>query len=96
MTDFRTKFTKWYYRKGYRMTWKPGDYEITFDCPFYVRPLGWLFFSPSTYYREDFYNIGAGIEDGLSGDRIDFTDLYNNIFIHEEEDTDDAYFEEGV
>ena len=60
MIDLRKKFTKWYYRKGYRMAWDPCDYAdgvaaMIFDCPFWVRPLVYFFFSPCTYYREARY-----------------------------------------
>lgn len=42
------KFTKWYYRKGYRMVYKPCEYgdgvaELIFICPLWVRPV---------YYKE--------------------------------------------
>lgn len=60
MSNLRTKFTKWYYRKGYRMEWQRCDYAdgvaaMIFVCPFWVRPLVSFFFSPTTYYREAGY-----------------------------------------
>lgn len=57
MDDIRIRFTKWYYRKGYRMIWKPCEYadgvaEMIFVCPWWVRPFVECFFSPCAYYRE--------------------------------------------
>jgi hypothetical protein len=57
MKNFRTKFTKWYYRKGYTIRYDPCDYadfvgRVVYDCPGWVRPLCEYFFSPSVYYRE--------------------------------------------
>lgn len=57
MNNLRQRFTKWYYRKGHRMTYKPCDYadgvaELVFHCPLWIRPLVHLLFSPCTYYRE--------------------------------------------
>lgn len=64
MYKFREKFTKWYCRKGYRMTYNSypngGDKvvaELTFQCPVWVRPLTYLFFSPSIYYREIWHDL---------------------------------------
>lgn len=62
MFNFREKFTKWYYRKGYRMEYKPCDYgdgvaELVFKCPFWVKPLVYVFFSPCEYYRENGYEL---------------------------------------
>lgn len=61
MNDFRQRFTKWYYRKGYRMLYVPCNYGDTvpgliFFCPFWVRPLVHMFFSPCAYYRETGYD----------------------------------------
>lgn len=66
MNDLRTRFTKWYYRKGYRMGYKPCDYadgvaELIFFCPMYVRPLAHIFFSPCAYYHE----VGNGLSEVL-------------------------------
>lgn len=52
----REKFTKWYYSKGYRMEWKTCDYgdgvsEMIFKCPWWVRPIVNVLFSPCAYYR---------------------------------------------
>ena len=60
--DLRTRFTKWYVRKGYRMEWKTcgfgdGVSEMIFRCPIWVRPLVEFFFSPCVYYREIGYDI---------------------------------------
>lgn len=57
MTNFRERFTKWYYGKGYRMRYQPCDYadgvaELIFDCPWWVRPWVEFFFSPSIYYHK--------------------------------------------
>lgn len=58
MNDFRTRFTKWYCRKGYRMRYKHSNNkdglvaELIFSCPWWVRPFVEFFFSPSVYYRE--------------------------------------------
>lgn len=67
MTNLRTRFTKWYYRKGYRMAYSPCDYadgvaELIFFCPLYVRALACIFFSPSVYYRE----VGNDYVDGFA------------------------------
>ena len=61
MDNLREKFTKWYYRKGYRMSYKPCDYsdgvaELIFHCPWWIRPFVEFFFSPSIYYREAVYD----------------------------------------
>ena len=77
MNDFRTRFTKWYYRKGYRMIYKPCNYadgvaELIFCCPWWVRLLVGFFFSPSVYYNEvgsDFTgNFIACFEQSLKGE----------------------------
>jgi hypothetical protein len=71
MTDFRTKFTKWYYRKGYRMYWTPCDYgdgvgSMNFVCPWWVRIFVGLFFSPSVYYYEVGYEVRNEIMEGFT------------------------------
>lgn len=53
----RSKFTKWYVRKGWTMEWAPCDYgdgvsSLLFDCPFWVRPFVYFLFSPAVYYCE--------------------------------------------
>ena len=70
MENLRQRFTKWYYRKGYRMFYKPCDYgddvaELIFDCPWWVRPLVEWFFSPSVYYGEVGYDFAQGFESGF-------------------------------
>lgn len=64
MFNFRENFTKWYYKKGYRIEYKPLQLsggasvaELIFKCPFWVRPLASWFFSPCVYYREAGYTI---------------------------------------
>lgn len=57
MFKLREKFTSWYYRKGYRMDYRSSGYdsvdaELVFKCPFWIRPLVYVFFSPCAYYRE--------------------------------------------
>lgn len=52
MGDIRERFTKWYYRRGYRMKFRAGIDELIFSCPFWVRPLVYVLFSPCAYYRE--------------------------------------------
>jgi hypothetical protein len=60
MGNFRERFTKWYYRKGYRMEWRTD--EMVFRCPVWVRPLVYFFFSPCAYYREVGYDFGDAFE----------------------------------
>lgn len=52
MDNFRQRFTRWYYRRGYRMDYMTYTGELIFSCPLWVRPLVFLFFSPCAYYRE--------------------------------------------
>ena len=59
MPDFRERFTKWYVSKGYSMDYKhvytdDGESELIFRCPFWIRPLTGLLFSPSIYYHESY------------------------------------------
>lgn len=54
---FRTKFTKWYYRKGYKLDYERVDYSddigrIVYACPWWVKPLATYFFSPWVYFHE--------------------------------------------
>lgn len=70
MTELRQRFTKWYYRKGYRMVYKPCDYgdnvaEMIFFCPWWVRPCVEWFFSPSVYYREAGHDVTDGLREAL-------------------------------
>ena len=51
MRKLRRKFTKWYYRKGYKATYLYTVDNYVFSCPWYVKPLLFLF-SPSIYNRE--------------------------------------------
>lgn len=65
--DLRTKFTKWYYRKGYRMSpvfpaYGVGHIELIFVCPWWVKPLTWWLFSPSVYYAEQTHQFGDIVE----------------------------------
>lgn len=77
MIDLRKKFTKWYYRKGYRMMWHTCPYgdgvsEMIFSCPWWVKPLVEFFFSPSVYYAEEGYRFGQIVAERLEelkGDR---------------------------
>lgn len=61
MGDIRERFTKWYYRKGYRMVYVPYNCgcvaEMIFTCPLWVRPLVYFLFSPCAYYREAGYKL---------------------------------------
>lgn len=66
--NFITKFTKWYYRKGYRMEWEPCDYadcvgRMIFTCPWWVKPLVKNFFSPVEYYREEGYLFAEAMDE---------------------------------
>lgn len=70
MINLRQRFTKWYYRKGYRMAYKHCDYadgvaEMIFYCPVLVRPLVEWFFSPSVYYSESGYELYTGFKEGF-------------------------------
>lgn len=64
MENFRERFTKWYYQKGYEMTYRE-PLELVFRCPVLVRPLVYFFFSPSVYYREQGYELCKDFEEGL-------------------------------
>lgn len=64
----RSKFTKWYYRKGYRMSYIPDTVEMVFHCPLWVRPIVYFLFSPSTYYRESGYDLAEGFMSGFKGE----------------------------
>lgn len=64
MDNFRERFTKWYYRKGYKMEYrKPA--ELVFRCPTLVRLLVSVLFSPSVYYHEQGYDFCKEFEEGL-------------------------------
>ena len=67
MTKLRKKFTKWYYRKGYRMMWASCPYgdgvsEMIFSCPRWVKFLVEFLFSPSIYYEEQSRQFGEIVE----------------------------------
>lgn len=76
MINLRKKFTKWYYRKGYRMMYTACPYgdgvaEMIFSCPWWVKPLVELFFSPSVYYGEQADHLSTVVErrlEELKGD----------------------------
>lgn len=70
MSNFRQRFTEWYYRKGYRMEYKVCDYgdgvaELIFRCPWWVRPMVSLFFSPSVYYHEYAMEVAKELDEGI-------------------------------
>ena len=52
MTNFAQTFTRWYCRKGYRMSFDVNELRLIFDAPLLVRMIASMFFSPHTYYRE--------------------------------------------
>ena len=57
ITELRERFTKWYYRKGYRAYYKDvsfgfSEIELVFQCPWYIKPLVYILWSPSVYYEE--------------------------------------------
>jgi hypothetical protein len=74
MGNFRERFTKWYYRKGYRMEWRTN--EMVFHCPVWVRPLVYFFFSPSAYYGEAGFDLGRAFESGLDASLISVGTLH--------------------
>lgn len=60
--DFRTKFTKWYYKKGYKVDYEPCDYadgigHVNYACPWWIKPLTAYFFAPSVYYAEAWEHV---------------------------------------
>lgn len=70
MSKIKERFTRWYYRKGYRMHYKPCAYgdgvdSLVFDCPWWIKPL-LIFFSPSVYYIEYGKTISDWFEEGFS------------------------------
>lgn len=76
MDELRVKFTKWYCRRGYHMSYKPCDYgdgvaELIFHCPWWVRPFVEWFFSPCVYYREVGYDLGDRIVEAFTDDEYD-------------------------
>ena len=72
MSNLREHFTKWYYRKGYRMEYRDCSFgkpeiELVFRCPLWVRPLVYIFFSPCEYYRLSGCDFAKGFLDGFKG-----------------------------
>jgi hypothetical protein len=61
--DFRTKFTKWYYRKGYKIDYADGIGRIVYICPWWVKPLTAYFFSPSAYFQEALADIRMRLDE---------------------------------
>lgn len=59
--DFRTKFTKWYHRKGY--TIDPRRSEMFYICPWWVKPIAGCFFSPSVFFHEELDSIRMRLEE---------------------------------
>ena len=74
MNDFRTRFTKWYYRKGYQMIYKPpcdhGENvaELIFLCPWWIRPFVEFLFSPVVFYHEAGKDFADCFVQGLKGE----------------------------
>ena len=64
MHKLRRKFTKWYYRKGYKATYLYTTDNYVFSCPWYVKPLLFLF-SPSIYNREIGEELTRGFWKGI-------------------------------
>lgn len=61
---YSKRFTKWFYRKGYRWAaWlnpKTEEMEHGLQCPFWVKPL-MVFFSPSVYFSVYFSDEHAAV-----------------------------------
>ena len=71
MNNLRERFTKWYYRKGYRAKYRDISFgkptiELVFYCPWWVRPLVYLFWSPSVYFHEQGYKLAKDFWAGFS------------------------------
>ena len=49
----RRRFTRWYFRSGYRVEFDQNSETFGFRCPLWVKPLLFLF-SPSVYMHEQF------------------------------------------
>ena len=66
MKKLKKRFTLWYIRRGY--TFRTVEGEGVWDCPWWVRPMLFLF-SPSVYFTEcDFVRkIVQGIMSGFAG-----------------------------
>ena len=57
----RSRFTRWYFRKGYRAAWNLHAGSFEYRCPLWVKPLLFLF-SPSVYMHEQFDDSLQAIE----------------------------------
>lgn len=71
MNNLRERFTKWYYRKGYRAKFNDsgpgfGYIELIFYCPWWVRPFVWFLWTPSIYYEELGRDFAEGFIAGFS------------------------------
>ena len=66
MTNLRKRFTLWYIRRGY--TFRTVEGEGVWDCPWWVRPMLFLF-SPSVYFKECAFvrKLVQGIISGFDG-----------------------------
>ena len=66
MQKLRKRFTLWYIRRGY--TFRTEEGEGVWDCPWWVRPMLFLF-SPSVYFVECDWvrRIVQGITSGFVG-----------------------------
>ena len=66
---YRESFTKWYYSKGYKATYdfgtSFGDFRVIFKCPFWLRPITPLLFSPSVYFYESGKELATWFLDGM-------------------------------
>ena len=71
----RKRFTKWYFKRGYRFGYNfgPKNYfsddlvdtgVAVWDCPWWVKPL-LIFFSPSVYFYELGDCVSKEINEGL-------------------------------
>lgn len=60
----RKRFTKWYFKRGYRFGYKVNTGVAVWDCPWWVKPL-LIFFSPSVYFYELGDCVSKGINEGL-------------------------------
>lgn len=83
ITELRERFTKWYYRKGYRTNYdfsisSFNDFRVVFKCPFWLRPIVPLLFSPSVYYYEAGKEICNWFEYGMNSNDIKLKDYIEN------------------
>ena len=60
----RKRFTKWYFKRGYRFGYKVNTDVAVWDCPWWVKPL-LIFFSPSVYFYELGDCVSKEINEGL-------------------------------